>query len=93
MAVNGKKFSRVVDSVMMDLVQNTVTLEGGIVSAMSEIDFFFSSTCIFNIFIWLHMKILLNFPVGGYIGHSDAESVFPGSEGSQGEKVVNVKLQ
>ena len=29
MAVNGNKFSRVVDSVMMDLVQNTVTLEGG----------------------------------------------------------------
>ena len=39
------------------------------------------------------MKILLNFPVGGYIGHSGTEIAFPGTEGSQGEKVVNVKLQ
>ena len=38
------------------------------------------------------MKILLNFPVGGYIGHSDTEIAFPGSEGSQGEKVVKLKL-
>ena len=62
-------------------------------SAMSEIDFFISSTCIFNIFTRLHMKILLNFPVGGYIGHSDTEIAFPGSEGSKGKKVVNVKFQ
>ena len=70
---------------MVDLVQNSaswkVVVVAAILSAMSEIDFFITSTGIFYICIWLHMKILLNFPVGGNIGHSDTEF-----EGSQGKK-------
>ena len=34
-----------------------------IVSAMSEIEFFISSTCIFNLFTCFHMEMLMNFPI------------------------------
>ena len=41
-----------------------------IVSAMSEFEFFISSTCFFYLFTLFHMEMLRYFPVGGNIGHS-----------------------
>ena len=41
-----------------------------IVSAMSEFEFFISSTCIFYLFTLIHMEMLMYFPFGGNIGHS-----------------------
>ena len=90
--MNGNKFSRVVDSVVMDLVQHTVVVVA-IVSAMSEIDFFISSTCNFIIFTWVHMKMLMNYAIGENIGHFDNEIECAGSEGLEGIKIVDIKLQ
>ena len=62
------------------------------VSVMSEIDFFFSSTCDFNIITSVHMKMLMNHAIGGNIGHFDNDLDCAGSEGLEDMKVINIML-
>ena len=63
-----------------------------IVSVMSEIDFFISSTCNFNIITWVHMKMLMIDAIDENIGHFDNEIDCAGSEGLEGMRVVNIML-
>ena len=63
-------------------------------STRFEIDFLISSTTILHTFIWVQLKMLMNYLIGGNIGHSDNEIKRADSQTARkAKKVVNVKHQ